>query len=1023
MAKTYNVPSTYIEGGTRSSWDSGYWNNMIYTNSRVVSTNGYNASADSYFSLYIMFNADTLASLRAKTVTDIKLVVTVSGFYPSSDNTYAPIGYKYNNARGSATSSSAYARGNANSTSMEQSCLGYIRSSSSSDSTTSGTQLTIPLSGVVPKYGYAIGPSFYNNKQISFGSSATLLVTTNETDYTYTLSYNANGGSGAPSSQTGSNTAVSPSYTFTITNSKPTRTGHTFAGWADSASGSVTHASGSSITLTSTSKTLYAVWTKNSYTVNVKCQDPEGSVSNTAAYFDVWYSDDTTHKTNKTSLTVTKTYGTILYINNLRPYYDYTQIAGVDSMVSDGNGQYHYTIDQNSANKNLIIKTSRRQYTVSYDANGGSGAPSNQTKYGGVSLTLSSDIPTRNGYTFVKWNTASDGTGTDYNPSTSYAGNAALVLYAIWVASSSTILVSNPSCEAGHDVDIYINKISPSATHTLTYTIGSQSGTIVTKTALDTVTFTVPTAVVSEISEEGGPCYIYCTTFVDDTQTGVPQSAMLVVTVPSSYQPSVTLSVTKVNSNTTVNGWGILLQGYSQVQLTATATMSSGATLTAYNFTGPGVSYTGSNNQITSSVFTTYGKTPWTVIVTDSRGRTASATWDYDDFEIYPYANPSIVNTATQRTDSTGVSSTGAFLKSRMNFSVSSCNSNNAITVNKVEYKESTDSTWTLGDDTIITDTWTTPYGGGTIDASAVYDIRYTVTDTLGNSTVITSSVSAVIGVAIGLKNDRLRLGGLPTKPGLQVDWPTEFNSTVDVTQRRCSATLSSAGWYRVMTVTNHGLAARAWVCDLTITRAYNHTNNEAHCVKLMAIYDSFSFVDETSKTNAIGIDKIRYTHNGSIGYVDIHYSLSTSNDVSVSFDIHTEAAQQYRFTASGLSSVADAPAGETVLKTYDFFANSDVAPFKFTVGGKDWWFEKRDGVVYFNSPYDITSVSAGSTAVGTLPVGFRPRIHMYLPCGNNYTQFQMVTINTNGNVSFYTNTATSTARNCAFSGSWVAYS
>ena len=941
MAKTYSVPSTYIEGGTRSSWDSGYWNNMIYTSSRVVNTNGYNPSADSYFSLYIMFNADTLASLRAKTVTDIKLVVTISGFYPSSDNTYAQIGYKYNNARGSATSSSAYARGNANSTSMEQSCVGYVRSSNSSDSTTGSIQLTIPLSGVVPKYGYAIGPSLYNNKQISFGSSATLKVTTNETDYTYTLSYNANGGTGAPANQTGSNTAVSPSYTFTITKSKPTRTGYTFAGWADSASGSVTHTSGSSITLTSTSKTLYAVWTKNSYTVNVKCQDPEGSVSNTAAYFDVWYSDDTTHKTNKTSLTVTKTYGTVLYINNLRPYYDYTQIAGVDSMVSDGNGQYHYTIDQNSANKNLIIRTSRRQYTVSYNANGGTDAPANQTKSGGVNLTLSNEIPTRDGYTFVKWNTASDGSGTDYNPSATYTGNAALTLYAIWVASSSTIILSYQSCEAGQVVDIIINKLSPTATHTLTYTCGNQNGTSVTKTTLS------PLSLVSEISEEGGPCYIYCTTYVDDVQTGVPQDAMLVVIVPGTYQPSVTLTVTKVNTNPTVSSWGILLQGYSQVQLTATSTMATGATLVSYNFTGPDVSYLGPNNQVTSNVFTVYGKTPWTVTVTDSRGRTASATWEYDDFEIYPYSSPSIVSAITQRTDSTGVSSTGAFLITKVNYSISSCNNNNAVTVRKVEYKASSDSAWTLGDDTLASNVWTSPYGSGTIDPTVIYNVRYTFTDTLGNTTTQTANISAVVGIGIGLKNDRLRLGGLPTKPGLQVDWDAEFNGTttfnsvVDVTQRRCSATLSSSGWYRVMQTKD----VSGTIIDFRIGRPYGANPAEAHKISFYIVGGGKSaFLDETSDTNTLCVDKIRATYGGGLMYFDVHYNASSANEVLVYFDVYGKGQANGTSIAMGLASVADDPDGETELTTHEFSASVsalktyvDATASNYTVGSSHY--------------------------------------------------------------------------------------
>lgn len=43
-------------------------------------------------------------------------------------------------------------------------------------------------------------------------------------------------------------------------------------------------------------------------------------------------------------------------------------------------------------------------YTISYNANGGSGAPGSQTKTHGTDLTLSSTKPTRNGYNFSKWN-------------------------------------------------------------------------------------------------------------------------------------------------------------------------------------------------------------------------------------------------------------------------------------------------------------------------------------------------------------------------------------------------------------------------------------------------------------------------------------------------------------------------------------------------------------------------------------------------------------------------------------------
>lgn len=78
-------------------------------------------------------------------------------------------------------------------------------------------------------------------------------------------------------------------------------------------------------------------------------------------------------------------------------------------------------------------------YAVSYNANGGSGAPSGQTKWKDETLTLSSTKPTRTGYTFSKWNTKSDGSGTSYSSGGSYTANSAATLYAIWTENKLTI--------------------------------------------------------------------------------------------------------------------------------------------------------------------------------------------------------------------------------------------------------------------------------------------------------------------------------------------------------------------------------------------------------------------------------------------------------------------------------------------------------------------------------------------------------------------------------------------------------
>ena len=90
-------------------------------------------------------------------------------------------------------------------------------------------------------------------------------------------------------------------------------------------------------------------------------------------------------------------------------------------------------------------------YTISYNANGGSGAPSSQTKDGGIDLTLSSTVPTRSGYTFVGWNTQPDGSGTSYASGATFTGNADTTLYAQWNfqgSGSSTAPYLIPSAEA-----------------------------------------------------------------------------------------------------------------------------------------------------------------------------------------------------------------------------------------------------------------------------------------------------------------------------------------------------------------------------------------------------------------------------------------------------------------------------------------------------------------------------------------------------------------------------------------------
>ena len=79
----------------------------------------------------------------------------------------------------------------------------------------------------------------------------------------------------------------------------------------------------------------------------------------------------------------------------------------------------------------LSLPTIKRTYTVSYNANGGTGAPASQTKTYGVDLTLSSTVPTRAAYAFKGWAKSSTG-AVAYQAGGTYKENAAVTLYAVW---------------------------------------------------------------------------------------------------------------------------------------------------------------------------------------------------------------------------------------------------------------------------------------------------------------------------------------------------------------------------------------------------------------------------------------------------------------------------------------------------------------------------------------------------------------------------------------------------------------
>lgn len=812
MSKTYNLTAT-LNTGKNSALNDGNWSGYASTNvsSSEVGSIG-RTSGPLFYATNMVFDSATLNTLRNKTINGVTLTLVIT------QGTDAPalVAWKYNSTSSGNTNSQAWARSNNSGTlsAGDASIATNANPSFAAGEVTTGTK-TLTLKGL-PQYGLVAGPFSDSRNGVWKISSATLNVTTNETDYNYTLAYNANGGSGAPSNQTGSNTGTSPYYTFTVSSTVPTRTGYTFLGWSTSSSAtSASYVGGNSFTVTSSgTTTLYAVWKANTY-------------------------------------------------------------------------------------------------TVSYNANGGSGAPSAQTQNYPWHLQISTTTPTRTGYTFQGWATSSTG-AVAYQPEDWYTSLVSVTLYAIWKAANST-LSSVDNTNIGSSGTASWNKIDNSYTYKLVLTYSNAPAVTVDVAAnTSSTSFTIPTTWYAYLPNSTSvTATATLTTYSGSTALGTSTKTFTVY-VASSIKPSISaFTAAPRSSNTTVSGWNVYVQGYSYVYLSATASAGTGASIVSYAFSGAGVSQTGTGTTANSTVIDSSGSKTYTLVVTDSRGRTASSTVSAN---FLAYSNPVVSSLTSYRSNSSGeqASIDGTYIHSTAVYSYSAVGSN-SLTVKKIEYKLHTASSWTTGVSSATSGTGYT-FGGGNIAITSSYDVKCTVTDSLGNSGTYTVLVPPIVGFAVGLNNDRARFGGPCEKAGLQIDWD------VDITQRRCYTTLSSEGWYRVLKTAD----VSGTIIDLYIGRPYGADAAETHKISIHIVGGGkTAFIGETSDTNVLCVDKIRLTYGGGFAYVDIHYNTSSSNEVLVYFNVYGKGQANGTSVSMNLTSVDASPSGETVSITHNFVSDN----------------------------------------------------------------------------------------------------
>lgn len=115
------------------------------------------------------------------------------------------------------------------------------------------------------------------------------------------------------------------------------------------------------------------------------------------------------------------------------------QFAGWNTSAN-GSGTSYAAGAVYSENSNVTLYAQWKQvFTITYNANGGSGAPSDQSKVQGDTITLSTNKPTKTGNTFTGWNTSSGGSGTSYAAGATYSADSSITLYAQWKPNVVTI--------------------------------------------------------------------------------------------------------------------------------------------------------------------------------------------------------------------------------------------------------------------------------------------------------------------------------------------------------------------------------------------------------------------------------------------------------------------------------------------------------------------------------------------------------------------------------------------------------
>ena len=299
----------------------------------------------------------------------------------------------------------------------------------------------------------------------------------------------------------------------------------------------------------------------------------------------------------------------------------------------------------------------------------------------------------------------------------------------------SSLTLSAQTVEAGKAITAQIAAQSATATHTLVWKLGSNSQTQTLVAGVKSSSFTVPLAWIPNATSATATCTL--TTLEGGNPVGESQTLSFTVTVNGSVVPSCTVSAALVNGFA-----GLYLGGRSSVKLTiGNAQAGNGASIKSYKLSGSGYS---STSQTATFGPLNAGTHTFTASVTDSRGRTGTATVSVT---VQAYASPTLSGVSIYRSNSGGAASeTGGYIALKATAAYTALGGKNALTL-RGRYRP-VGGSWSAW--TAMT-SGTRLLLGGALSATASYEAQIQATDTVGN----TASYAAIIptaSVAFNLK-------------------------------------------------------------------------------------------------------------------------------------------------------------------------------------------------------------------------------------------------------------------------------